>query len=136
MGLFRLAIVAAVGVALLPSDKEQQEILYNRAVLAAEWTMTYCERNAETCAQATAFWGEFKQKAQFAAGLAYDAVSEQIASAQTGSIETGTLAPPAPQRPRLDAGTLKAGDLEPAWGGEARRGTAKPQARLEVRPAH
>lgn len=131
MGLFRLAIVAAVGVALLPSDKEQQEILYNRAALAAEWTMNYCVRNAETCTQAAAFWGEFKQKAQFAAGLAYDAVSEQIASTDTKTIETGALGSQSSKRPRLDAGTLKPDDLEPAWGGG--RASAKPQARLDAK---
>ena len=35
MGLLRLGMIVAVGVALLPADSEQQEMLYNRAALAA-----------------------------------------------------------------------------------------------------
>ncbi len=74
MGLFRLAIVAAIGVSLLPSDTEQQERLYTRAAEAAHWTITFCSRNEVTCTQAASLWGQFVKKAQFGAKLAYDAM--------------------------------------------------------------
>lgn len=132
MGLIRLGIIVAAGVALLPSDREQQEILYNRAALAANWTMTFCDRNAQTCETASNLWGQFVKKAQFGARLAYDTVVEQLAGhdvsfdeqpAQTlfgqapgRALETGAL-----KSPRAPSGTLKPGDLEPDWRGHARK---------------
>lgn len=117
MGLFRLAIVAAIGVSLLPSDSEQQEKLYTRAADAAHWTITFCSRNEATCTQAASLWGQFVKKAQFGAKLAYDALSEK--NAQSGiesGIETGAL-----ERPRTPqkspSQTLNRSDLEPVWRG-------------------
>lgn len=126
MGLFRLAIVAAIGVSLLPSDTEQQERLYTRAAEAAHWTITFCSRNEVTCTQAASLWGQFVKKAQFGAKLAYDAMAEK--NAQSGidtGIETGALDR---QRPLQKAPpqTLRRSDLEPAWRGGA---IAKPPLR-------
>ena len=138
MGLLRLGIVVAVGVALLPSDSEQQEMLYNRAALAAQWTITFCDRNKESCDQAGELWGAFKKKAQFAAGLAYDTLSEQIASSINNTDNTGGIAPAEFGRntatPRvLETGTLKPLDLEPGWRGGPNSSHVKTQGRLVVR---
>ncbi|MEQ1714897.1 MAG: hypothetical protein ABL907_02740 [Hyphomicrobium sp.] len=121
MGLFRLAIIGAFGVALLPSDSEQQEMLYNRAALAAQWTLTFCERNATTCTQGAEFWGQFKKKAQFAGGFVYDMAVEQagLATATAG----GARSVPASQ---IRTGTLKSSDLEPSWRGGAPQKPAAP----------
>ena len=54
MGLFKLAAIVAVGVSLLPAEREKQEQLYQRAASAASWTMTFCERNTATCTKASA----------------------------------------------------------------------------------
>ncbi len=123
MGLLRLGMIVAVGVALLPADSEQQEMLYNRAALAAHWTVTFCDRNGATCEQAGALWGTFKKKAQFAAQLAYDTLSEQIASSGDQQLSDA----------RIETGTLKPGDLEPNWGGGAQSSHAKASGRLVVR---
>lgn len=132
MGLIRLGIIVAAGVALLPSDREQQEILYNRAALAANWTMTFCDRNAQTCKTASNLWGQFVKKAQFGARLAYDTVVEQLAGHEPsfdsapapllfGQVpdrahETGAL-----KSSRSPSGTLEPEDLEPNWRGHARK---------------
>lgn len=138
MGIFRLGIIVAVGVALLPSDREQQEILYNRAALAAKWTMTFCDRNVQTCATASSLWGQFVKKAQFGAKLAYDTLAEHLGGGERsfdaqpaatlfGSderprvLETGAL-----KSARGPSGTLKPGDLEPDWRGQARRPARTP----------
>lgn len=115
MGLFRLAAIAAVGISLLPADREQQEMLYNRAALAAQWTMTFCDRNAQTCTQASSFWDQFVKKAEFGVKLAYDMMSDK----GEAQFETGAL----PQGRRLDgtAHTLTPSDLEPAWRGKQKR---------------
>ncbi|MBL8881643.1 MAG: hypothetical protein JNL45_01170 [Hyphomicrobium sp.] len=123
MGLLRLGMIVAVGVALLPADSEQQEMLYNRAALAAHWTVTFCDRNGATCEQASALWGTFKKKAQFAAQLAYDTVSEQIASSGDQQLSDA----------RIETGTLKPGDLEPTWRGGAQSSHAKASGRLVVK---
>lgn len=123
MGLLRLGMIVAVGVALLPADSEQQEMLYNRAALAAHWTVTFCDRNGATCEQAGALWGTFKKKAQFAAQLAYDTVSEQIASSGDQQLSDA----------RIETGTLKPGDLEPTWRGGAQSSHAKASGRLVVK---
>lgn len=123
MGLLRLGMIVAVGVALLPADSEQQEMLYNRAALAAHWTVTFCDRNGATCEQTSALWGTFKKKAQFAAQLAYDTVSEQIASSSDQQLSGA----------RIETGTLKPGDLEPTWRGGAQSSHAKGSGRLVVK---
>lgn len=131
MGLLRLGVVAAVGIALLPSDSEQQEILYNRAALAAQWTVTFCDRNEATCAQASWLWEQFAKKAEFAGRMAYDTLSEQLA-ANTGTTETGSIATAADAPSRsLERGTLTPSDLEPKWRGSDRTRAPKPAGRLD-----
>lgn len=111
MGLFRLAIVAAVGVSLLPADAEQQEKLYERAASAAHWTVTFCDRNTATCDQAKGVWDQFLKKAEFGAKLAYDALSKDTSPSR---IETGTIAGAGTATSRH---TLRSRDFEPAWRG-------------------
>lgn len=126
MGLLKWGFIAAAAVALLPADREEQEILYNRATLAAQWTMTYCDRNAETCALAGGLWDGFKKKAQFGGRLAYDALVEQLSSTEHAVAEADPGLPSQdyapPQRRALDGsgletGTLRDHDLEPQWRG-------------------
>lgn len=129
MGILRLGLIAAIGVALLPSDSEQQEILYNRAAMAAHWTVTFCERNGQTCGMAGGLWEEFKKKAQFGARLAYDTLSEQLSAGDEPVAQATTEKVPAGTRV-LETGTLTRSDLEPVW-----RGNGRPKAsqRLDAR---
>ena len=78
MSLLRTIIVVGAVIALLPSDRAQQERLQQAAVDAAHWTMTFCERNAKTCENADAAWDVFKTKAEFAAGVAYDVAMTHV----------------------------------------------------------
>ncbi len=112
MGLFRLGAVLAVGVALLPAEREKQDQLYARAGAAAKWTVTFCDRNSETCAQASKAWDQFTAKAEFGAKLAYDVIREQTPAADG---ETGAAAPAA----FAPNGTLNPHDLRPAWRGKS-----------------
>ena len=122
MGLLRTAAIIAVGVALLPSDREQQEQLYKRAASAATWAVTFCDRNGPTCEQGEKLWAQFVAKAEFGAKLAYDMIrSSQEAETKIGAKEDAdTEAPariaPASVRP-LD-GTLTPQDLKPVWRGK------------------
>ena len=116
MGLFRLATVVAVGVALLPAEREKQEQLYTRAASAVTWTVTFCDRNAMACAQASTLWADFSKKAEFGIKLAYDVMHDSEAAAN----RTATAAPPAgDENPTPAAGTsLTPRDLRPAWRGK------------------
>jgi hypothetical protein len=115
MSLFRIAIVLSLGVALMPSDRAQQEQLYEKAATAAHWTLTFCDRNGTTCETAGVMWETFIKKAEFAGKMAYDI-------AQRASVEGPTDA----NAPTLSkaSGTLKPDDLEPSWRGLRDRGGA------------
>lgn len=119
MGLMRIAIVVAAGVALLPSDREQQQRLMQRASDATTWVVTYCDRNAQTCTQAAGMWKQFVAKAEFGAKLAYDMMQDAATERQTAEVggERSMRAAPAALERR---GTLTPGDLRPAWRGQPR----------------
>jgi hypothetical protein len=116
MPLFRTAIIAAAVIALLPSDRAQQERLQQTAIDAAHWALTFCDRNAKTCENAGAAWETFKAKAEFAAGVAYDVALTHVFAdgALPAGLETGSTAahPAEPAR-----GTLTERDLKPGWRG-------------------
>jgi len=114
MSIVRTAILVAVVVAVLPTDKEQQARLFDRAATAVHWTATFCDRNGPTCAQAGEIWSGFVQKAQFGAAMAYELATKQT------SKDRSLLAPAADASRQ---GTLTPEDLEPAWrGGPSRTG--------------
>lgn len=110
MSLFRIAVVLSLGVAVMPSDKEQQEALYERAATAAHWTMTYCDRNGQQCEMAGELWDAFLRKAEFASKLAYD-----VAVRATVDEAKESLVAPASAKAR---GTLSPDDLRPNWRGD------------------
>ena len=118
MSILRTVIVVGAVIALLPSDRGQQERIAQAAVDAAQWTMTFCDRNAQTCANATAAWAVFKAKAEFAVGVAYDVASTHVLKA-AGTAESGP--PPRETSAVSTRGTLNERDLEPAWRGTAAR---------------
>lgn len=116
MGLIRLAAIAAVGVSLLPADRESQDQVYVRAASAAQWAVTFCDRNAATCTQASSLWSDFSKKAQFGAKLAFDMAMEK----SKGLAEQSENAAPASYQPAQPntGGTLTRHDLAPAWRGK------------------
>lgn len=122
MGIIRLAAIVAVGVALLPTDREKQAELYDRAASTAKWTVTFCERNGETCAQASSVWDQFLKKAEFGAKLAYDVLSENKGAATDTAANTSLPADDAasamPALVSSRTGTLTSRDLSPKWRGK------------------
>ena len=118
MGLFRLGIIAAAGIALLPSDREQQDRIYQRAVASAHWVVTFCDRNEATCQKGSELWGQFLAKAEFGARLAYDMMREK--SSDDNSAER--LFAPASDKRILEhrGGTLTDRDRQEPWRGRGR----------------
>ena len=129
MGFFRLGAVLAVGVALLPAERAQQEHLYDRAAAATKWAITFCDRNAATCTQATQMWAQFTAKAEFGAKLAYDMMrdNDTLQTASTSKPDNGRgldFAPAPFGRASArsfgpNGGTLSPNDLKPDWRGKS-----------------
>jgi hypothetical protein len=121
MGLFRLACIAAVGVALLPSDREQQEKLYKHAASATSWVVTFCDRNAKTCTQGGDLWTAFLAKAEFGAKLAFDMIRDGEDTKVTAYQADGgtSLSQPAGLALERRSQTLTGEDLKPAWRGQS-----------------
>ncbi len=117
MSFFRFAVLVGLGIAMMPSDKAQQQALYQKASAAVDWTVTFCDRNRATCTRAGEAWEVFKAKAEFAGGLAYDAAITYVTSKGPGfaSGQNGAAAAPHPVSGR---DTLNADDLVPAWRGQ------------------
>lgn len=118
MALLRTVIVVGAVIALLPSDRAQQERLQQAAVDAAHWTVTYCDRNAQSCETAAAAWEVFKAKAEFAAGVAYDVAMTHVfkagmeLAANQGPAETSAISD---RGTFANRGTLTDRDMEPRW---------------------
>lgn len=120
MSLFRTAAVIAVGVALLPSEPEQQARFYERATAAAHWTFTFCDRNADTCETAGDAWDKLLSKAGFGLQVATDLAQTNYAPETEPEV-----AKTPPKRRILETGstkgTLTANDRRPAWRGQEKR---------------
>ncbi len=115
MSILKVGILVAIVVAVLPTDREQQAALYDRAATAVHWTATFCDRNGATCQQAGVVWDGFVQKAKFGAAMAYELAMKSAGKEPNYSL----IEPTVDMTPR---GTLRPEDLEPVWRGDARRG--------------
>jgi hypothetical protein len=116
MSILKIGLLAAVVIAVLPTDRAQQAALYDRTATAVHWTVTFCDRNGPTCDQAGVLWNGFVEKAKFGAAMAYE-----LAMKSTGKEQPSysLIEPTLDLTPR---GTLRPDDLEPAWRGHARTG--------------
>jgi hypothetical protein len=114
--MFRLSILAALAIWMMPSDPQQRAQLADKAAAAASWTLTFCERNDATCTEARQLWARFVEKAEFAGALL-------VSLAHEASSRVGEPARPARKEPAaLDSGTLTQKDGVPPWrGGERGR---------------
>jgi Family of unknown function (DUF5330) len=124
MFFFRTALLLGLGVLVLPTDEASQARVYQNARTATTWTMTFCDRNAETCVKGREYWAVFLKKAEFGAKMAYDLISERTthaeAAAPASSSSGKNSAAPQAQPVLPTRSTLKPSDLEPTWRGPAK----------------
>jgi hypothetical protein len=122
MFFIRTTLLLGLGVLVLPTDEASQARVTSSAKTALNWSMTFCDRNAETCVQSRQAWAIFVKKAEFGAKMAFDLFSER--NAQTAEAPPAQK-PAAAQQPAepvaRQRGTLKPGDMEPAWRGKMAR---------------
>lgn len=116
----RTLALAGLVVYMLPTDPAQQQLFMEKAMAAAHWTRTYCDRNVTTCEIASGVWTEMKQKASFGFALAYDMATRKSGSEPAdGFIDASSDRPrawPASNKPSY-SGTLTQDDLRPVWRG-------------------
>jgi hypothetical protein len=118
--MFRLMLVIAAVVLVLPTDAREQARLYERIAAGVAWTVTFCDRNGPTCKAAAEYWTVAKAKAQFAAKMAGDILSERMAGGTPAGHERTTVSPASAPA----SGTLRPDDLRPVWRAGAGRSGA------------
>lgn len=72
MGIVRTALVVGIVVAVMPSDPDQQRKLRQTATDAVHWAANYCDREPKACERGGQMWVALKDKAAFAAHMAFD----------------------------------------------------------------
>ena len=89
------------------------------------WTMTFCDRNPDTCTQGRQAWAVFVKKAEFGGKLALDLFQERSKQMADAAAHNPKAAEPHTSAPDpvsvLRRGTLKPADLEPVWRGKVAR---------------
>jgi hypothetical protein len=115
MFLIRTAFWISLVILLLPSDERRQAELYGKAVAAANWTLTFCDRNPETCVRSGELWQTFKVKAEFAGQVAGDLIQRGLRGDTTPA---GTVPTEARTEPAASRGPVPADDLSLRWRGQ------------------
>lgn len=119
MSVLKTALVLSVAIAILPSERAQQDRLFTTVSNAASWTATYCDRNPGHCTTAKSAWDVFVAKAQFAGEVVYGIAARHAFGSERAQDAAYSAAEPV----RLNylktspAGTLTSRDLEPFWRG-------------------
>lgn len=116
MFLIRTAFWVSLVILLLPSDEKRQAELYGKVVMAVNWTVTFCDRNGETCAKSGDLWQTFKHKAEFAGQLAADLLQRGLRADVEPLAKSETPAPAVHTEPAsAGRGTLEPDDLSLRW---------------------
>lgn len=117
MGLIRTAAVVAVAITLIPADPQHRAQLYAKAHDGVTWTVTFCDRNEETCERGLMLRESFMEKAAFAASAAYNlAIQHLTDEGDRGSGMQNALAQNTAHRLE-HRGTLTDRDRRPHWRG-------------------
>lgn len=114
MFLIRTAFWLSLLILLLPTDEQQQKVVYGNAETAVRDLRTFCTRNPDVCEASKDAAHTFGQKAQFGAKMLMDFFQEATAKS-----DLAIDAERANRRPsffRRDAqNTLTDDDLRPTW---------------------
>lgn len=114
MFLIRTAFWLCLLILLLPTDEQEQRVVYGNAEAAVKDLSSFCTRNPEVCEASKDAAHTFSKKAQFGAQMLMDFFQES--TADTSYSETSERANRRPSFFRKEArGTLTAEDLKPAW---------------------
>ena len=111
MYLIRTAFWLSLLILVLPTDRQEQRVVYANAEAAVKDLSTFCARNPDVCEASKHAAHMFGEKAQFGAKMVMDFIQEKAGS---GDHATGSTDPD--RRPsRSSRSTLTKDDLHPAW---------------------
>lgn len=114
MFMIRTAFWLSLLILLLPTDEQDQKIVYGNAEAAVRDLTTFCARNPEVCEASKGAASKFSQKAQFGAKMLMDFF--QDASARTDIEVDESRSSRRPSFFRREAqNTLTSEDLRPSW---------------------
>lgn len=114
MFLIRTAFWLSLLILLLPTDEQEQKVVYGNAEAAVRDLTTFCTRNPDVCEASKDAAETFSKKAQFGAKMLMDFF--QDASAKTDLQIDEERARRRPSFFRREAqNTLTAEDLRPTW---------------------
>jgi hypothetical protein len=136
MFLLRMAFWLSVVVLFVPTGKVQStgaasSISAAEALSAAGSTVAdirhFCERQAEACSIGAQAAVTFGQKAQAAAKMLYDFLTEKLSPAETGSIGNNVDGKTPRASAKLWHNTLAPADVAPEWRGPSAHKEARPR---------
>jgi len=114
MFLIRTAFWLSLFILLLPTDEQDQRVVYGNAEAAVSDLRTFCTRNPDVCEASKSAAQTFSLKAKFGAKMLMDFFNEKA-----GSSTFTPASDRANRRPsffrRNAQSTLTAEDMRPSW---------------------
>lgn len=114
MFMIRTAFWLSLLILLLPTDEQDQRVVYGNAEAAVRDLSTFCSRNPDVCEASKDAAATFSKKAQFGAKMLMDFFQDASANSNVG-----VDADRANRRPsffrREAQNTLTDEDLRPSW---------------------
>ena len=114
MFLIRTAFWLSLLVLLLPTDEQEQRVIYGNAQAAVKDLGSFCDRNPGVCEASKNAAHTFGQKAQFGAKMVMDFIQEKAGTdGQAAATNASDRRPAFLQQNSQN--TLTQDDLNPAW---------------------
>lgn len=114
MFLIRTAFWLSLLILLLPTDEQDQRVVYGNAESAIKDLRSFCTRNPDVCEASKSAANTFTKKAQFGAKMVADFFQEK-----TGDSAYIAASDRSSRRPsffrRETKSTLTADDMRPSW---------------------
>jgi len=114
MFLIRTAFWLSLLILLLPTDEQEQKVVYGNAEAAVRDLTTFCTRNPDVCEASKDAADTFSKKAQFGAKMLMDFFQDATAKTDLQIDEERARRRPSFFR-REAQNTLTADDLRPTW---------------------
>ena len=114
MFLIRTAFWLSLLILLLPTDEQDQKVVYGNAEAAVRDLTTFCSRNPDVCDASKDAAETFSKKAQFGAKMLMDFFQDATAKTELEIDEERARRRPSFFR-REAQNTLTTEDLRPTW---------------------
>ena len=114
MFLIRTAFWLSLLILILPTDEQDQKVVYGNAEAAVKDLTTFCSRNPDVCEASKDAATTFSKKAQFGARMVMDFFQDATATTEMRIDEDRASRRPSFFR-RSAQSTLTEEDMRPSW---------------------